>query len=112
MINTAQFMATPNHSDMPQMSSPINNLGAAGHEGKPQIVIQPDPDLLNQLEEEKKEKDKIQSELKANEQALVNEQDQKKKMEALLAQMEQKLVRGGDALAVKEKEQAQKYRKF
>ena len=53
MINTAQFMATPNHSDMPQMSSPINNLGAAGHEGKPQIVIQPDPDLLNQLEEEK-----------------------------------------------------------
>jgi len=30
-------------------------------------VIQPDPDLLNRLEEEKKEKDKIQIELKANE---------------------------------------------
>ena len=40
---------------------------------QPQIVIQPDPDLLNKLEEEKKEKDKIQSELKANEAALANE---------------------------------------
>jgi hypothetical protein len=38
-------------------------------------VIQPDPELLNRLEEEKKEKDKIQSELKANELALLNELD-------------------------------------
>jgi hypothetical protein len=38
-------------------------------------VIPPDPELLNRLEEEKKEKDKIQSELKANELALLNELD-------------------------------------
>ncbi len=38
-------------------------------------MIQPDPELLNRLEEEKKEKDKIQSELKANELALLNELD-------------------------------------
>ena len=75
-------------------------------------MIKPDPDLQRRLEEEKKEKDKIQNELKANEQALVNEQDQKKKLETVLADLQTKLVTGGNALAEKEKEQAEKYRKF
>ena len=58
--NTAQSAnVTPNRSDAPMMQSPTPQ--------QPQIVVQPDPDLLNRLEEEKKEKDKIQSELKANE---------------------------------------------
>lgn len=44
-------------------------------------MVQQDPDLLNKLEEEKKQKDKIQSELKANEIALNEEMDQKKRLE-------------------------------
>lgn len=78
----------------------------------PQVVIQQDPELLSRLEEEKKEKDKIQSELKANEQALVTEQEEKQKLEYALKELEEKLVSGGNALALKEREQAQKYRVF
>ena len=75
-------------------------------------MIQPDPELLSRLEEEKKERDKIQNELKANEQALQNEQDQKSKLSEVLKALEAKLATGGNALAEKEKEQAVNYRKF
>lgn len=44
-------------------------------------MIQADPDTLKQLEEEKNQKEKIQSELKANEKALNEEMDQKKRLE-------------------------------
>ena len=54
---------------------------------QPQIVIQQDPELLNQLEEEKKEKDKIQSVVKAKEQELNDAQDQKKKLEDMMAEL-------------------------
>ena len=75
-------------------------------------MIQQDPDLLKKLEAEKLEKDKIQNELKANDLALVVEQDQKKQLEQMVQDLESKLVSGGDALAEREKEQASKYRKF
>lgn len=49
----------------PMMQSPVQQ--------QPQVIVKQDPDLLNQLEEEKKQKDRIRDELKANEEALVNE---------------------------------------
>jgi len=43
---------------------------------------------------------------------LVNAQDQKRKLEEIMTDLQAKLVIGGNALAAKEKEQASKYRKF
>ena len=42
----------------------------------------------------------------------MTEQAQKLNLEKALAELQEKLVTGGDALAEKEKEQASKYRKF
>lgn len=67
-----------------------------------------DQELQNKLEIEKQEKEKISNELVAREKALADEQDSKAKLENYLKELETKLVTGGDALAQKEKEQAQK----
>ena len=67
-----------------------------------------DQELQDKLEQEKKEKDKIQNELVAREEALAAEQDSKKKLEDYLKDLETKLVTGGDALAQKDREQAEK----
>ena len=67
-----------------------------------------DQELHDKLEQEKKEKDKIQNELVAREEALAAEQDSKKKLEDYLKDLETKLVTGGDALAQKDREQAEK----
>ena len=71
-----------------------------------------DQELQNKLELEKQEKEKISNELVAREKALADEQDSKAKLENYLKELETKLVTGGDALAQKEKEQAQKQREF
>jgi hypothetical protein len=71
---------------------------------------------LKKLEEERKilnfEKDIMKNELQEREKLLINEKDQKEKLEELIYDYEQQLVVGGQALEDKEKQQARQYREM
>ena len=71
---------------------------------------------LEDLEKEKlniyADKERIQSELQAKEEKLRIEAREKENLEALIRDMEKKLVNGGQALEEKEKEQNKVYREY
>ena len=71
---------------------------------------------LEDLEKEKlniyADKERIQSELQAKEEKLRIEAREKENLEALIRDMEKKLVNGGQALEEKEKEQSKVYRDY
>ncbi len=71
---------------------------------------------LEDLEKEKlniyADKERIQSELQAKEEKLRIEAREKENLEALIRDMEKKLVNGGQALEEKEKEQSKVYREY
>ena len=71
---------------------------------------------LEDLEKEKlniyADKERIQSELQAKEEKLRIEAREKENLEALIRDMEKKLVNGGQALEEKEKDQNKVYREY
>jgi len=66
--------------------------------------------MLEKLDQEKKAKESIANQLKANEDALNEELANKRNLEKYLTELETKLVTGGQALEMKEKEAAKKNR--